>query len=221
MPPYAMKKKDKKTTGYAPKEYTAVDNIDRDKYSEEEIERARAEVSSKNKRVKGLGILSVIWTFLSTVYAITSTCILISRRWVDHTVTYVIIGILVLYVGIFIGVAAAAFTSPKEGKKNMKGLKVAVKFLKPIMSIVLVALSITQVVAVAGDEFSIAKVIFMVFTMLVAFLQITFRLLLLVAKTKAKKIAKGYRVRVERYVDGKKKKKGFRAKLQERHYNHD
>ena len=220
-PPYAMKKKDKQKTGYVPKEYSAVDNIDRDKYSEEEIERAREEVASQNKRVKGLSILSVIWTFLSTVYAIVSSCILISRRWVEHTVTYVLIGILVLYVGIFIGVAIAAFASPKDGKKNMKGVKTALKFLKPIMSIVLVALSITEVIAVSEGAFSLAKVAFMVLTMLVAFLQIAFRVLLLVAKARAKKIAKGYEVRVERYIDGIKKKKGFRAKLKEKQYRSD
>lgn len=220
-PPYAMKKKDKQKTGYVPKEYSAVDNIDRDKYSEEEIDRAREEVASHNKRVKGLGILSVIWTFLSTVYAIVSACVLIFRRWVDHTVTYVLIGILVLYVGIFIGVAVCAFASPKDGKKSMKGVKTALKFLKPVMSIVLVALSITQVVAVSMDAFSISKVFFMVFTMLVAFLQIAFRVLLLVAKARAKKIAKGYEVRVERFIDGQKKKKGFRAKLKEKRYRDD
>ena len=220
-PPYTMKKKDKMTTGYAPKEYVAVDNIDREKYSEEEIERAREEVSSKNAPVKKLGILSVVWTFVSTVYAIISTCVLLSRRWVDNTITYVLIGILALYIVVFICVAIVAFTSPKAGKKNMKRLKGALKFLKPIMSIVLVALSITEVVAVSGDAFSLSKVPFMVFTILIAFLQIVFRALLLVAKTRTKKIAKGYKVRVERYVDGQKKKKGVRAKLQEKRYRDD
>lgn len=213
-----MANKKNKKTSYAPKEYTPVDNIDREVFSDEEIEFARKEVESQNKQVKGLSILSVVWTFVSTVYAIVSACVLISRRWVEHTVTYVLIGILVLYVGVFIGVVAAAFASPKDGKKSMKGLKTALKFLKPVMTIVLVALSITEVVAVAGVGFSLARLPFMVFTMLVAFLQIAFRVLLLIAKARANKIAKGYAVRVERFVDGKKTKKGLRAKLQEKRY---
>lgn len=212
-----MKKKDKQPK-YSPNDYTPVDNIDRENFSDEEIELMRAEVKANDKRVKGLNTLSVIWTFVSTVYAIVSTCLLISRRWVESKISYVLLGILVLYVGIFIGFAVAAFASPKQGKKNMKGLKTALKFLKPIMSIVLIALSVTEIIAIAHDAFSIAKIIFMVLTMLVAFVQLFLRVLLLVAKIKAKRVAKGFEVRLERYVDGIKKKKSLLNKLREKRY---
>ncbi len=213
-----MKKK-KQDSNYIPKNYEVVDNIDREKYSDDEIEVVRKEVEAQDKCVKGLSVVSVIWTFISTVYAIASTCVLISRRWVESKISYVLIGILVLYVGIFIGVAVAAFTSPKEGKKNMKGLKTTLKFLKPIMSIVLVALAVTELVAVAVEPLSIPRVIVMSFTMFVAFVQLVLRVLLVFAQIRAKKIAKGYRVRLERYVDGKKRKKGLATKIKEKQYS--
>lgn len=213
------KKKDRSNAAYVPKDYEVVDKIDKQKFSDEDIELAKKQVEAQNKRVKGLSVLNVVWTFLSTVYAIASTCVLISRRWVESRISYVLIGILVLYVGIFIGVAIAAFSSPKDGNKSLKGLKHALKFLKPIMSIVLIALAIAEVIAIAEEAFSIPKILFMIVTMLVAFLQLVLRATLLVAKMQAKKVAKGFEVRMERYVDGKKKKKSLGTKLKEKRYS--
>lgn len=215
-----MKDKNQKPN-YIPKDYETVDNIDREKYSEEEINEARKSVEEHNKRVKGLSVLSMIWTCLSTIYAIASTIVLLARRWVENTVSYVLIGILVLYVGMFIGVAVAAFANPKAGKKPLKGFKTALKFLKPIMSIVLVALAITELVGIASDSLSIPKIVFMVATILIAAGQLAIRIWLACAKIKAKKVAKGFKVRIERYVDGKKKKKSVVTKIKEKQFSDD
>lgn len=208
----------KKKPAYIPKEYQPVDNIDRTTYSDEEIENAKQAVAEQSKQVKELSRLSVIWTCVSTIYAIVSTSLLISRNWVNSTVSYVLIGILALYVAIFIGAAVAAIISPKAGKKSLKGLKTAIGMLKPAMSVVLVALSIAQIVGVSGDAFTISKLPFMIFSILVPFLQVAFKFALFVVKARTKRISRTYRVRVERYVNGKRTKKSVKAKFKEKRY---
>ncbi len=209
----------KKKPSYIPREYEEKDVIDREKYSEEEIELARRQVIEQDKKVSRLTLLSVIWTIVTTIYVIASTCTLLAKRWVDSTIAYVLIAILVLYIGVFIGLAAAALSNPKDGKKNVKGIKTALKILKPLMSIVLVALAVVELVGIAENIFDLPKLMFMIFTLLVAVVQLALRFTLLAARIERSRVSKGYKVNLARYVDGKKKKKSVRQKLAEKRYN--
>ena len=212
--------KKNKTKKFVPSEYKPKEYIDRDSFTEEQIAdvRAEAELAFVNKQVSRISVVSVIWTIISTLYAIISTCFLVARKWVDSTAAYILIGILVLYVGMFIGMAVMSFGDLKGAKKKASGFKTATGFMKVLMHIVLIALAIVEVVGVSTD-LDAGKLIVLIATLVVVVVQLGIKITLLFAKAARKRETRGYKVNIERYVDGAKQKKKFTTKLKEKKYS--
>ena len=191
---------------FVPKDY-AEEGVDLSQYEEEEIRRAIEEVKAKDKRVSLVSRLSVVWTLISTIYTIASTCFLISRRWVDHVFSYVLIGVMVLYVGIFIGLIAFAFDNPKRSGEKAKVFKKLFSILKTFMNIAFIVLAIMQIVALTDAHGAgFLRYLILGVTLLVAVVQLALKLTLLFMRARRKHVAKGYRVRIKRFANGKEKK---------------
>ena len=204
---------------FRPDEYRPVDEIDREKFTEEEIDAAVKELESEDKKVARISVLSVVWTIISTVYAIVSTGFLLARKWVSGTVGYALLGVLILYVGVFIGMVVAMLGNLRASAAQTKGFKTAINIIKPAMNIVLIVFAIIEVVGIAEKQVGVGQLALLVLTLVVAVVQLGLRIWLIIEKIRTKKVAKGYRVSVERYVDGEKKRKNLAAKIKEKHYS--
>ena len=75
-----------------------------EKYSQEDVEKAQAFVEQEEKD-KGMSVvqkLNVVWTIVSTLYAIASTCMFVAKKWVDSIYTYILIPMLAVLVITFV-----------------------------------------------------------------------------------------------------------------------
>ncbi len=182
----------------------------------------RKAVEAEDKKITAIGKISIVWTVISTVYAIASTCLLIWRGWVPHTVSYVLVGILALYVCVFITLVVLVFRNPKSGKKNVNIYKKIFQIFKIVVNIVylvMTAISLAGMTQVGMNE--VFKWILFALSFGVAVIQLGLKVALLVMKIARMIIAKKFRVEVERFIDGRRQKKNLRAKLEERKYAED
>ena len=74
------------------------------KPSEEQLavsEGVKREIEKRQKKATVINKLSAVWTLLSTVYAIASTCLFIAKGWVADTASIVLVSILAVYVCVY------------------------------------------------------------------------------------------------------------------------
>ena len=86
------------------------------KYSQEEVQAAQAVVEQEEKD-KGMSVvqrLSVVWTIVSTVSAIVSTCTFVAKKWVDSAYAYALIPMLVVLVITFVALVVLTFKDKKK-----------------------------------------------------------------------------------------------------------
>lgn len=173
----------------------------------------------EDKKISVISKLSLIWTVISTVYAIFSTCLFIARGWVPNTVSYVLVGVLALYVVVFILLIVLTVRNPKYGKRNVGLYKKLLKIFKAIANIaflVLTAISLAGMTIVGMQ--GVMKWILFCASFAVALIQLGLKVVLLAIKIGRMYVASKFKVEIVNFVDGKKQKKNLRAKLQENKY---
>lgn len=180
------------------------------------MEQAR---KKREKKVGTISKLSAVWTLLSTLYAIASTCLFIAKGWVTHTVSIVLAVILAVYVIVFIVLAVMTVKDVKGGKKRIKNYKKALKIFKAVANIIFLSLTAVSMVGISATGFKeIAKIVWFALSFAVAVIQLGLKISLIVLKAVRVHISKKFKVEFVRYVNGKRAKKGVRSKLKERGY---
>lgn len=107
------------------------------KYSQEEIQAAQAIVEQEEKD-KGMSVvqrLSVVWTIVSTVYAIVSTCTFVAKKWVDSAYAYALIPMLVVLVITFVVLVVLTFKDKKKLQTNVKNYKKILGIFKAFVNV--------------------------------------------------------------------------------------
>lgn len=182
-------------------------------------QQAHDEYKKQTKKVSVINKLSAVWTIISTIYAIVTTCLFIAKGWVSHVASIVLVSILAVYVCVFIVLVALAVKDIKGGTKRVKLYKKTLKIFKTVASIVLLSLTAVSMVGMSVEGIDqIMKLLAFIITFIVAIVQLGLKIALLIVKLIQMKIAKNFKVEYYKFVDGRKKKKGVMLKLKERKY---
>lgn len=210
--------KDKKTI-FKPKAQE-VKPIDQ-KYSQEEIAAAQAivEQEEKDKGMSVVQMLNVVWTIVSTLYAIASTCMFVAKKWVDSIYTYILIPMLAVLVITFVVLVVLTFKDKKKLKTNVKNYKKVLGIFKAFVNVFFLAISAVSMAGIATGETSLVKWIVFGVTFFVALMQLVLKITKFVMKQVRKAVGKKFKVEIHKFVDGKKKKKSIEDSITEHDYN--
>lgn len=215
-------KKDKKTI-FVPKDAQEVMPVSEGEFSQQQIDEATAAVVQEEND-KGLSIvqkLNVAWTVISTLYAIVSVCMFISKKWVESAYTYALIPMLAVFVIVFICLVVFTFKNPKKAQANIKNYKKALGIFKACVNIMFLALTAVSMAGLANGEMNLVKWIVFGATFFVAVVQLALKITKIVMKAMRKAVAKKFKVEVQKYVDGKKQKKTVTDKITEKSYKNN
>ena len=183
----------------------------------EEAERA-AEVKETRKQSR-LAKASFAWTVISMAYAIISGAVLISGKWILTPYSYIMAGLLAVYVVIFIAVVAFYATDVKKGKKQIKTFKKLFgmfKIFTTLVFLIATAMSMAGVVDARGT--GLFEWIVLGVNMFVAAVQLTLKIWLFVLGIVAKRVGKKYTVKVQTYVNGKVKEHKAKSAVMSKFY---
>lgn len=190
------------------------------KYSQEEIQAAQAVVEQEEKD-KGMTVvqkLSVVWTIISTVYAIVSTCTFVAKKWVDSAYAYALIPMLVVLVITFVVLVVLTFKDKKKLQTNVKNYKKILGIFKAFVNVFFLAISAVSMAGIATGETSLVKWIVFAATFFVALMQLVLKITKFAMKQVRKAVGKKYKVEMHKFVDGKKKKKSVADSVTEHSY---
>lgn len=183
----------------------------------EEAERA-VEVKETRKQSR-LAKASFAWTVISMAYAIISGAVLISGKWILTPYSYIMAGLLAVYVVIFIAVVAFYATDVKKGKKQIKIFKKLFgmfKIFTTLVFLIATAMSMAGVVDARGT--GLFEWIVLGVNMFVAAVQLTLKIWLFVLGIVAKRVGKKYTVKVQTYVNGKVKEHKAKSAVMSKFY---
>ena len=183
----------------------------------EEAERA-VEVKETRKQSR-LAKASFAWTVISMAYAIISGAVLISGKWILTPYSYIMAGLLAVYVVIFIAVVAFYATDVKKGKKQIKTFKKLFgmfKIFTTLVFLIATAMSMAGVVDARGT--GLFEWIVLGVNMFVAAVQLTLKIWLFILGIVAKRVGKKYTVKVQTYVNGKVKEHKAKSAVMSKFY---
>ena len=178
-------------------------------YSQEDVARAREaverEMAGKNKRLRDF---EIAWTVISTTFAIISTSILLSKKWVEGVVSYVILGLLIAYVIGFIVMCAAIYRHPYS-TSGFKVYSKALKIFKTLANMAFLVLTFMTMIAIVKENKTLNVAQWLIFfgNLIIAVVQLIIKIISLVRFLAMRHTAKNYSVKVMRYVDGEEQKK--------------
>lgn len=182
-----------------------------------EVGSYHSEVVVKEKQ-STLRKLSAIWTLVSTAYAIVSTCLFVSRDWVSSTVSYVLIGILSVYILAFIGLIVLVIRNPKKGTRTAKYYKKILKIYKVVINITFLILTAVSMAGMTASDMSAGKWFMFIMSFIVAFVQLGFKIAMLGVNIARRWVSKRFKVKIENFKDGKRKKNTMLDSITESQY---
>ena len=148
--------------------------------TEEELAAAKETVKQERKQSR-LAKASFAWTVISMLYAIVSGAVLISGKWILAPYSYIMAGLLGVYVVIFVVLVVSFAGDAKAGKKKIKTFKKLFGMFKIFTNIVfLIATAISMVGVVDGRGTGLLEWIVLGANMLVAAIQLTLKIWLFV-----------------------------------------
>ena len=191
-----------------------------DKYSQKEVAAAEQLVQSeeKDKKMSAVQTASAIWTLICTLYSIVSVCMFVAKKWVDSTYTYILIPLLAVLVIVFIVLVVLTFKDKKKLKTSIKTYKKILGIFKAFVNVFFLVLTAVSMAGLATGETSLVKWIVFGATFLVALVQLALKITKFVMKQVRVAVGKKYKVEVQRFVDGKKKRKTVADSVQEHGY---
>ena len=177
------------------------------------------ELDKREKKASLVNKLSAIWTLLSTVYAIASTCLFIAKGWLSDVTSIVLGCILGVYVCVFIVLAVMTCKDVKGGAQRVKMYKKLLKIFKAVANVVLLSITAVSMVGMSLEGIdAVSKLVLFIITFVVAVIQLGLKVASLILKIVRVRVSKKFKVEIVRFVDGKKQKKSASAKLKESKY---
>ena len=205
---------------FTPTAYHAEHSINSNEFTEDEIMSARAEVekefAKKNKRLRAF---EIAWSIISTIFAIISTSVLLVKNWVDGALSYVILGLLIAYILIFLVLCGLLYRRP-DYNLDFKAYGKVIKIFKVLANIAFLVLTAMTMVAVVRESKSLdlGKWAIFIGNLLVAFVKLVLNIVSTIKYIAFRHVAKNYSVRVSHFVDGEEQKKTFSEKHTEKKY---
>lgn len=205
---------------FTPKEATAGKNKISNEYTSEEVEQATKEVIAEEEQ-KGLTTLqkvNVAWTLISTLYAISSVCTFIAKKWVDTAYTYALIPMLAVFIIVFIVLAVLTFKDPKKLKTSVKTYRTLLGIFKAFVNVFFLALTAVSMAGIATGKPDLVKWIVFGCSVLVAFVQLSLKIAKFATKCAKRSLSKKYKVEMHNFKNGEKGKKTTADKIKESSY---
>lgn len=171
---------------------------------------------------KDLGVLqkiSTIWSFISAGYAVASTCAFIAKGWVNTAYSYALIPLLVVFVAVFIALVALSVKNPQNAKNNAKTYKKAIGIFKAFSNVFFIVISAVSMAGIVTGDVDITKWIVFSVTLIIALVQLAFKVASLVKKIAKRRMAQRFNVQITSYKDGVKKRKSISDSVRERGYD--
>ena len=190
-------------------------------YTSEQVGKATAEViaEEENKKLTTFQKIDVVWTVISTIYAIASVGTLVAKKWVDSVYTYALIPMLAVFVGVFIALVVLTFKDPKKLKTNVKTYKKVLAIFKAFVNVFFLALTAVSMVGIATGKPDLVKWIVFGFTFFVALVQLSLKITKFAMRCAKNSLSKKFKVEMHNFKDGVKKKKTSTDKIKENSYN--
>lgn len=190
-------------------------------YTSEQVGKAIAEViaEEENKKLTTFQKIDVVWTVISTLYAIASVCTFVAKKWVDSVYTYALIPMLAVFVGVFIALVVLTFKDPKKLKTNVKTYKKVLAIFKAFVNVFFLALTAVSMAGIATGKPDLVKWIVFGFTFFVALVQLSLKITKFAMRCAKNSLSKKFKVEMHNFKDGVKKKKTSSDKIKENSYN--
>ena len=190
-------------------------------YTSEQVGKAIAEVvaEEENKKLTTFQKIDVVWTVISTLYAIASVCTFVAKKWVDSVYTYALIPMLAVFVGVFIALVVLTFKDPKKLKTNVKTYKKVLAIFKAFVNVFFLALTAVSMAGIATGKPDLVKWIVFGFTFFVALVQLSLKIAKFAMRCAKNNLSKKFKVEMHNFKDGVKKKKTSSDKIKENSYN--
>ena len=190
-------------------------------YTSEQVGKAITEVvaEEENKKFTTFQKIDVVWTVISTLYAIASVCTFVAKKWVDSVYTYALIPMLAVFVGVFIALVVLTFKDPKKLKTNVKTYKKVLAIFKAFVNVFFLALTAVSMVGIATGKPDLVKWIVFGFTFFVALVQLSLKIAKFAMRCAKNSLSKKFKVEMHNFKDGVKKKKTSSDKIKENSYN--
>ena len=190
-------------------------------YTSEQVGKATAEViaEEENKKLTTFQKIDVVWTVISTLYAIASVCTFVAKKWVDSVYTYALIPMLAVFVGVFIALVVLTFKDPKKLKTNVKTYKKVLAMFKAFVNVFFLALTAVSMMGIATGKPDLVKWIVFGFTFFVALVQLSLKIAKFAMRCAKNNLSKKFKVEMHNFKDGVKKKKTSSDKIKENSYN--
>lgn len=188
-------------------------------YTPEQIAQAIAMVrEEENKKRTRLQNFSFFWTLVSTLYAIVSVCIFIASGWVEHTLMYVLVGLLVAYIIAFVIMLSLLARKKDKASKHFKYYRKAIKIFKAISNVLLLAVTAVSMAGIAEGGMQLVQWLAFSLTFAVAVVQLGLKVAILITTVARQRVAKRFDVGIVRYVNGQPKRKTIAEKIKENSY---
>ena len=190
-------------------------------YTSEQVGKAIAEViaEEENKKLTTFQKIDVVWTVISTLYAIASVCTFVAKKWVDSVYTYALIPMLAVFVGVFIALVVLTFKDPKKLKTNVKTYKKVLAIFKAFVNVFFLALTAVSMAGITTGKPQHVKWIVFGFTFFVALVQLSLKIAKFAMRCAKNSLSKKFKVEMHNFKDGVKKKKTSSDKIKENSYN--
>ena len=170
--------------------------------SAEELAAEKVAVKEARKQSR-LAKASFAWTIISMLYAIVSGAVLIAGKWILAPYSYIMAGLLGVYVIIFVVLVVSFAGDAKGGKKKIKVFKKLFGIFRVFTTIVfLIATAVSMVGVVEGRGTGLLEWIVLGANMLVAAIQLSLKISLFILGIVARRVGKKYTVKVQTYVNG-------------------
>ena len=163
----------------------------------------RQEQVKEERKQSRLAKASFAWTVISMVYAIVSGAVLISGNWILSPYSYIMAGLLGVYVVLFVVLVACYTDDVKKGKKKIKVFKKLFGMFRVFTTLVfLVATAVSMAGVVDARGAGLAEWLVLGANILVAAVQLSLKISLFVFGIVAKQVGRHYTVKVQTYVNG-------------------
>lgn len=163
----------------------------------------REEEEKKEKKQSRLAKASFVWTVISMLYALISGAVLISNNWILAPYSYIMAGLLGVYVVMFAALLVCYAEDAKKGKKRIKTFKKLFGMFRIFTTLVfLVATAISMAGVVEARGTGLVEWLVLGGNMLVAAIQLSLKIAMFIVGIVARKVGKKYTVKVQTYVNG-------------------
>ncbi len=188
-------------------------------YTQEEIELAtKLVMQEREKQMSLLQKFSTAWAFISALYTIIATIAFIASGWIESTLSYILMGVLALYIIVFCVLIALGSRKPEKAKISASVYRRLLSIFKAFANLAFLVLTAVSMAGLAGDGATFAEWIAFGATFFVAVVQFALKITKFILKASKHSLSKKYAVKVERYINGEKQQTKLSDKVKEKRY---